>query len=300
MAKTQATKSNEVDQEQEQQKTTAVAVAARTAITAPAFMADEDFGAGFEGAGKDAYAIPFLQLLQKMSPLVDEDNAKHVPGAKAGMFYNTVTGKLYDVKTTPLELIQSSYRHSFIRWGSRDGDQGGFKGEVTPEEMDAIIARGEVENVDGKLLVKDAEGKVDVKKSDYYADTRAHYVIVIDPDTGESMAAILSLASTQIKSSKMLMTSLQNKKVTINGRTGTPATYANKIKLTTTVNTNEKGTWSVAKFELDGLVTDADLFNQAKEFHKAVATGAANADYSKSVETGEGSVSSQPQEAQGF
>lgn len=299
MAKAQAAKSNEVEKE-EQSKSTAVAVAARTAIAAPSFMDAEDMGAGFEGAGKDAYAIPFLQLLQKMSPIVDEDNPKHVPGAKAGMIYNTVTGALYDVKTTPLELIQSAYRHSFIRWGSRDGDQGGFKGEITPEEMDAIIARKEVENVDGKLFVKDAEGKIDVKKSDYYADTRAHYVIVVDPTTGESMAAILSLASTQIKSSKMLMTLLQNKKVTIGTRVGTPATYANKIKMTTTVQQNDKGTWSTAKFELDGLVTDANLFAQAKDFHKAIASGAAKADYTKSVDTGEGSVSSQPQEAAGF
>lgn len=288
----------------------AVAVATRTslAVAAPDFLSAEDMGVGFEGAGQDAYAIPFLQVLQKMSPICDEDNPKYIKGAKAGMIYNTVTGKLYDVKestdpestSTPLVIVQAAYKHSFIRWGSRDGDQGGFKGEVTPEEMDAIVAQGNVENIDGKLFVKNADGSVDVKKSDYYADTRSHFVVAIDTETGEAMNAILSLASTQIKSSKMLMTSLQNKKVKIGDRVGTPATYANRVLLTTNVQQNDKGTWSTAKFALDGLVTDPEIFAQAKAFHKAISSGAAKADYAKSVDTGEGSVSGAPKTADGF
>jgi len=304
MATAKKTASRPVDQEAKQEvlasASTAVAEVKRTAIAAPSFMDAADMGAGFEGASADAYAIPFLQLLQKMSPVVDEDNPKHIPGAKAGMFLNTLTGKLYDVKSRPLDIVQSAYKHSFILWGSRDGDQGGFKGEISPEDMDSIVADGKVENVNGKLIVKNADGTFDVKKSDYYSDTRAHYVIVIDPDTGESMAAILSLASTQIKSSKTLMTMLQNKKVSIGNKIGTPATYANRIKLTTTVQQNDQGTWSTAKFDLDGLVTDAEIFVQAKEFHKAVATGKANVDYSKSVDTGEGNVTGAPKQAEGF
>jgi hypothetical protein len=294
----------------EQSTSTAVAVAApkSVAVAAPDFLSAEDMGVGFEGAGQDAYAIPFLQILQKMSPIVDEDNPKHIKGAKAGMIYNTVTGKLYDVKestdpdskSVPLVIVQAAYKHSFIRWGSRDGDQGGFKGEITPEEMDAIIASGAVENQDGKLFVKNADGTFDPKKSDYYADTRSHFVVAVDQETGEAMNAILSLASTQIKSSKTLMTSLQNKKVSIGGRIGTPATYANKVLLTTTVQSNEKGTWSTAKFTLDGLVSDPEIFAQAKAFHKAITSGAAKADYTKSVDTGEGAVGGTPKTAEGF
>lgn len=305
-----ATNEAETKAEENQKASTEVAVVNRSslAVAAPEFLSAEDMGVGFEGAGQDAYAIPFLQVLQKMSPICDEDNPKYVKGAKSGMIYNTVTGKLYDVKestdpdstSTPLVIVQAAYKHSFIRWGSRDGDQGGFKGEITPEEMDAVIARGEVENIDGKLFVKNADGTVDVKKSDYYADTRSHFVVAIDTETGEAMNAILSLASTQIKSSKMLMTSLQNKKVKIGDRIGTPATYANRVLLTTSVQSNDKGTWSTAKFALDGLVTDPEIFAQAKAFHKAISSGAAKADYTKTVDTGEGSVGGAPKQADGF
>ena len=52
-------------------------------------------GAGFEEANSDSYAIPFLQILQKMSDQTDPEHASHIKGAKAGMFANLTTGKLF-------------------------------------------------------------------------------------------------------------------------------------------------------------------------------------------------------------
>jgi hypothetical protein len=281
---------------------TEVVVAQPGALVAPAFMDAADFGMGFEGADKDSYAIPFLQLLQKMSPLVDDDSPKKLEGAKAGMIFNTVTQKLHDVRENPLILIPAAYKRSFILWGARDAN-GGFKGEVTPEEMQAIIASEKVELVDGRYLVKDDKGEVNVKKSDYYADTRSHYVIAIDPETNEAAPAILSLASSQIKASKMLLTMLQQKKVDVGGGVKrTPPTFANRVKTTTVSQSNEKGTWSGVKFELDGLVTDPDLYQQAKEFHRAISAGEVKADYSKSADDGStgAGVAGTPQTAEGF
>lgn len=280
-------------------QTTEVAEVKKTALAAPAFM-DGDYGAGFEGADKDSFAIPFLQLLQKMSPMVDEDNPKYVPGAKAGMIYNTVTQKLYDVREKPMILIPCSYKRSFILWGAREGGDGGFKGEVTPEEMDKIIASGTVENVDGKLLVKDDKGNVDAKKSDYYADTRSHFVIAVDEESGIAAPAILSLASSQIKASKMLLTSLQQIKVDTAHGKRTPPTFANRVKLTTQALSNEKGNWAGVRFELDGLVTDADLYAEAKAFYASIVSGAVKADYSKAADAGDSAVSGTPSTAEGF
>jgi hypothetical protein len=281
------------------QPSTAVAEVKPGALIAPEFMDAADFGAGFEGADKDSYAIPFLQILQKMSPLVDEDSPKHVEGAKAGQVYNTVTQKFYDVREKPMLIVPCSYKRSFILWGARD-EGGGFKGEVTPDEMDAIIAAGKTENVDGRLLVKDEKGEVNAKKSDFYADTRSHYVIAIDPETGDLMPAILSLASSQIKASKMLLTMLQQKKVEVGGVKRTPPTFANMVKLTTIAQSNDKGNWAGVKFELDGLVSDVNLYAAAKEFYAAVSAGEAKADYSKSADAGDSAVSGAPTEADKF
>jgi hypothetical protein len=264
---------------------------------APAFIDAEDFNAGFEGADKESYSIPFLQILQKMSPMVDEDDPKYVAGAKAGMIFNTVTQKLFDGKAG-LQIIPAFFKRSFILWGGREGD-GGFKGEITPEEFDKILSSGAIEVVDGRPLVKDDKGEVHPKKSDYYADTRSHYVIVIDPESGDIGQAIISLSSSQIKASRGLMTALSQKKIESGGMQRTPPTYANIVRLSTVGLSNEKGSWSGAKFELEGLVTDANLYQMAKEFYKAVSTGAIKADHSKAP-TQAGEVSEDAKAAENF
>ena len=278
---------------------TDVAVVVQGAMTAPAFISDEDFGGGFEGADKDSFAIPFLQILQKMSPMVDEDNAAHVEGAKAGMFYNTVTQKLYDGKAG-LVLVPCFYRRSFIQWGGREAAEGGFKGEFTPEQVNDMVAKGDFVAVDGKLLKPLADGSTHDKKSDYLADTRSHYVLIVDEATGEIGQAILSLSSTQTKASKMLMTALQQKKVDTPRGKQTPPTFANLVKATTFGASNDKGSWSAIRFDLEGLVTDPELFAAAKAFYKAIVAGEVSVDHNKSGNEATGNVADAPKAAEDF
>ncbi len=290
-----ATKDKEV-----KEATKEVVVAKSTALsTVASFMDESDFGGnGFEGTDKDSFAIPFIQILQKMSPLVDEDNAAYVPGAKAGMLYNSVTKKLYDGKVG-VTIIPCAYKRTFIQWGGRDAD-GGFKGEFAPEMIDAMIADGKIVSIEGKLFKPNEDGSVNEKKNDYYADTRSHFVLLIDDETGEYGQAILSLAGTQTKASRMLMTSLQQKKVEVNGAKRTPPTFANMVKLTTISMSNDKGSWSGASFDLDGLVTDAGLYGEAKAFWQAINSGSAKADYAKAEAPSAAGASSAPAEADKF
>ena len=55
-----------------------------------------DAGAGLENIDKDDLALPFLKLLQTGSDETKKKHANYVEGAEAGMFYNTVTKKLYN------------------------------------------------------------------------------------------------------------------------------------------------------------------------------------------------------------
>ncbi len=56
----------------------------------------QDAGAGLENIDKDDLALPFLKLLQSGSDETKKKHANYVEGAEAGMFYNTVTKRLYD------------------------------------------------------------------------------------------------------------------------------------------------------------------------------------------------------------
>jgi len=290
-------------------KSTEVAVKTEGALAALPeelnFLSAEDLAmgaAGFEGVDKDSFAIPFIQILQKMSPVVDEDSSAYIEGAKAGMFMNTVSQKLFDGKKG-IKIIPCAFKRSFIQWGARNAS-GGFKGEMTPEEFEAIRSdKSRVIEVDGKFYAPLEDGSVDPKKSDYYADTRSHYVILLDEETGEYSRCILSLSSSQIKSSKKLMTQLQGKKINAGGKMVTPPTFLNFARATTIGLSNDNGSWSGIVFDLEGLVTDKHLFEEAKAFYAQVRGGEVAADYSKAGgdhAAAAGDVADNPTEAEGF
>ncbi|QOV06263.1 hypothetical protein CPT_Maja_043 [Burkholderia phage Maja] len=271
------------------------------------FLSAEDFGgAGLENADMSSFAIPFWQVLQKMSPKVDEDSPEYIEGAKAGMFLNTVTGKLLDGKAG-FDIIPCYFKRSFILWG---GNRGGFKGEFTPEQIDELIAKNEVIAADGRLYVPDEKGAYDKDKSDYYADTRSHFVIAFDPETGEFGASIISCASSTIKASRNFNTSLSQKKVQTPAGLKTPPTFLNVAHVSTVGMSNDKGSWSGLKFDLLGLVTDegrfADpksIYTAAKDFYEQAKSGEAKADFAKAGEEAAGAAdpaSNVPSEAENF
>ena len=99
-----------------------------------------------------------------MSPLVDEDDPKYITGAKAGMFFNTVTQKLYDGKAG-LIVIPCGYKRSYILWGGREGD-GGFKGEFEVEQVEEMRKDEEkIKVIEGRYYVPDVDGNVHEKKA---------------------------------------------------------------------------------------------------------------------------------------
>jgi hypothetical protein len=161
-------------------KGTEVATSNQNAVALD-FMDAQDFGGGFEGTDSESFAIPFLQVLQKMSPLVDEDSPRHIEGLKAGMFYNTVTGESWEGKEKGVLLIPCAFKRSFIKWGGREGGDGGFQGEFTVEQFEEMMKDPtKVQMVDGRPYEPDADGHVNEKKSSYYADTRSHFVLILN------------------------------------------------------------------------------------------------------------------------
>lgn len=258
-----------------------------TELTAPApggvvvamdDMFASDAGAGMEGASSESFAIPFLSVLQKGSPQVDEASGAMIDGAKAGMFYENVTSRMYDGKAGVL-VVPCAYRRVFLHWGPRSGEGAGFKGEVTPEAVAKMRAEGKIVEVDNKLLIPLADGSLNPKKCGRVADTRNHYVLLVDEATGAWVQALISLASTQIKKSKMLMSALAS--VKFNGPAGmfTPPTFANMVRATTLAESNDEGTWYGWKFELAGKVMRPELYAAAKAFHASVIKGAVEVKY---------------------
>ncbi len=73
----------------------------------------KDSGMGLENIDKEDLALPFLKLLQSGSYETKKKHAKYVEGAEPGMFYNTVTKKLYDGEKG-IEVIPVYYKMTYL------------------------------------------------------------------------------------------------------------------------------------------------------------------------------------------
>ncbi len=253
------------------------AVARKKSTNVVAIDLAADAGGGMEGTDAESFAIPFLSVLQKMSPQVDEDDGAFVKGAKQSMFINSVTEELSDGKKG-VEFIPCAYQRRFIRWGAKK-QGGGFKGEMTPEQVEAMREAGEIKDVGGKLLVPTEQGVLDVDISDMVKDTRNHFGLV-KGKAGWSQV-LMSLSSTQIKKSRGLMSMLRQIKV----GDLTPPTYYNIIHISTVPESNDQGSWHGVKFHMAGNCgKDPTLYNEAKSFWEAITAKKVNVNYGSSEE----------------
>jgi hypothetical protein len=276
---------------------TAVAVKKDTPVSTEVMDFSSDSGRGMEGATTESFAIPFLAVLQKGSPQVDEDSGVAIEGAKAGMLFNTVTQELMDGRDEGVTIVPCAYRRVFLRWGARDGESSGFKGEFSPEEVAQMRNDGKIVEQEGRLYVPLPDGSVNEKKCDRFADTRNHYILLLDEDGG-AQQALLSLTSTQVKKSKGLMSALAN--VRLPGANGkyTPPTFANVVRVKTVPESNDKGSWSGVTFAIEGQVQSKDVYEMAKAFNASVAKGTVTANYDENAVGGSGGEARGP--ADGF
>lgn len=260
---------------------TEVATKAKTDMVAFDPMADA--GLGMEGATAESFAIPFLSVLQKISPQCEETDAAYIESAKAGQLFESVSKSLFDGKKG-VDFIQCAYRRTFLRWSPRGAEGGGFKGEYAPEVVAEMRENGKLVEFEGKLWFPLEDGSVNTKRCDFVQDTRNHYLLLLTGD--HPRECLMSLTSTQIKKSKMLMSMLANKKV---GGVMKP-TFATVVHATTAVESNDKGTWHGINFSDEGDVTDAAIYAAAKAFYKSVVAGTVKASYeapAASADTGD-------------
>lgn len=228
-----------------------------------------DSGAGLENADRDSFAIPFLAIIQKMSPQVDKDTDQYVEGVEVGDLMLTTTGQVFKDEDG-CDIIFCGFRRVFLRWAPKD-EGGGFKGELS---VDAVV-RG---RTTGEFVEK--ENKLFANNGDVIRDTRIHYVLVLT-ESGP-VQAVLSTASTQIKKSKLLLTQIQSYTAKdSNGKAFNPPMFGHVFHAETVAESNDKGSWRGWKFSREGFVSDPALYKHAKEFSDVVNAGTVKVDYTQ-------------------
>jgi hypothetical protein len=244
--------------------------AAQAVAAAEQFSMDQYAGAGTDAMSGADVAIPFLKVLQPLSPELDESDGKYIEEAKQGQLYNSVTGKLYDGKTGLL-FVPCYFERKLLRWGARKAG-GGFKGEVSEADVARQRDNGELVSFEGRdYYIKD--GKVDKDMCDRLADNRLHYGLILDEEDPDQLPSrvLMSLASTQIKKSKLFNAMMRER--TIKTGAGTLAiapTFGYVYRITTVKESNDQGSWYGVSVALDGPVQKKWIFDMGAAFYTSV------------------------------
>jgi len=68
-------------------------------------LLEEEAGAGLENFTTDDMQIPFIRILQALSPQLNKQDSMYIKGAEQGDIFNTVTQEVYKAEVWLLYLV---------------------------------------------------------------------------------------------------------------------------------------------------------------------------------------------------
>jgi len=210
---------------------------------------------GFGDISKADIAIPFLSILQPLSPACTPGNENYIENARPGMIQQTVTKELFQ----SINVIPVDYRRTFCEWVPRAAG-GGFRGEAGLEreaEFDKMLDR--------------TTGKAKLSNGNDLVDTRNFYVLA-GKTVDDIAPAIISMSSSQTKQAKawvnMILTYIP---------VGAPRrqydAWAATYTLSSSLQKNDKGSWFGWKISRSGPNTSAELVEMARSFRSQIRGG---------------------------
>ena len=214
----------------------------------------KDSGMGLENIDKGDLALPFLKLLQSGSDETKKKHAKYVEGAEAGMFYNTVTKKLYSGEKG-IEVIPVFYRMTYPEWAPFERKEG------RPVHNDRGV----------DILTKttqNAQNKDMLENGNQIIKTANHFVI-INGDRPEK--ALMTMKSTQLKESRNWNSLMENEfEIDPKTKKAVPAPIFSRIYKLNSVENSGSFTWHGYKVSLLRKIDNAGIYQMAKDFHNSL------------------------------
>lgn len=184
-------------------------------------------GQGSENVTAAERAIPFIVLLQDLSPQTKQSRPEFVEGARPGLFFNTAT---LEVLGETVTLIPCYFSRVITEWKPRK-EGGGFVGihAYNPDMLTAGVRDGSVVHTDhGTDLV----------------DTHQHFCLLVRPDRPPE-PVLVPMKSTSIAVSRRWNNAIAAPKQLASGQiVANPARYLCAYEFSSTEQSNDQGTWS--------------------------------------------------------
>jgi len=216
---------------------------------------EADSGSGFEEMSSADIQIPFIRIIQALSPQLKKTDPGFIQGASQGDIFNTVTKKFWSAEEG-IEVIPIYYQLKLLEFVPRT-QGGGFVGELN-------AASPEVQKV-----VRDKDTGLELlDNGNELVRTAQHYVKVIHKD-GTLENAIVDMKKTQLKKSRgwnSIMMMQKSNGVTL-------PSFSNIYKLTSSEDGNDKGSWHSWSISHARQIDSMEAYNDAKGTHTSIKSG---------------------------
>lgn len=249
------------------------AVASNNVDTDVMNLLEANAGSGLENITREDTSIPFLGLLQDLSPQVKRTEAAFIDGAQAGMFIDGSMKEIFDGTTgiLAIPLLFEKVYNVFRNRKAGGGFFGSFKTRADAEKRIAELGQ----NADAtKKIASDVLEIV---------DTGLHYLLYQVPSSGMWRRAVLSCKSTMLKPSRswnLKMEQLELPRAKGVG-TFTPPSWGTIYHLTSQVQRKDQNAWFVFDVTFVGLVSDKELLAKSAALYKSLTAGDVKVDFSK-------------------
>ena len=149
-----------------------------------------DVGAGNENLTSQDIAIPYIGILQALSPQCTKGSPDYIKGAEPGFYFQNVNLILWNPEETPLMIVPCAFDRVVNEWIPRDS--GG--GLVAVHPVNTPLLREAQPNDKGIPTLPNGHQLI---------DTATHYVLYLSPISGKFEPAVISMKSTALKKSRL-------------------------------------------------------------------------------------------------
>lgn len=216
-------------------KETEIVVEAKTtAMGMPAAFA-EFAGMGAENIGQKDVKLPFLKIIEGMSPYLKQGTDEYIDEAKIGDIVNSATKELFTNKTSGAFIIPIITKKLFTEWMDRNNSES-IGRPVSYRETPAGADEIEITTDRG------AKRKVlRLPNGNDLSETQYCYGLLVDKDLTVT-PVMISMSSTRLSSARDLMTCIFNYT-----QKGLPS-FAAILNVKTVIKTKNQDSWNIFSF----------------------------------------------------
>ena len=219
-------------------------------------MLEADSGIGLENITTEDMQIPFIRIIQALSPQLQKDDPLYIKGAEQGDIFNTVSQEIYK-QDEGVIVVPAFFEKKFLEFQLRSSG-GGFVRELAADDKDITMTsrEGTIELLpNGNELVR----------------THQHLVIAQSAD-GTIAPSVLDMKKTQLKVSRRWNT-LKNSARLPSG--ALMPIYGTAWQVTTVLEANDQGKWFNYKLDRVNDITPAieKMMLEARNMYQGVSKG---------------------------